>query len=105
MIVAAVGSITVTFDGSAVTIRRAGLPGVTLVGRGEHTIPIAQISAIQWKDAGRFTLGLFRLSVPGSQASTERTTIARDENAVPFGRKQQPQFEVLRKALQDAISQ
>lgn len=100
---------TVTFDGHAVTITRHG---DGFVPRGTRTIPIGQITAIRWKPASKWKgPGHLRFVLAGtvehrySQTAILKTDILKDENAVPFGHTQQPAFEALKDALEQAISQ
>lgn len=93
------------FDGHTVRLTRTmrGMPG-----RGEREIPIGQLAAVEWKPAGMVTDGFIRFVVAGVVAPRlrfgQQSNQARlDEWAVPFWRKQQPQFEVLRDALRAAI--
>lgn len=96
---------TVQFDGKIVTIRRAGSRlARSVFGSVEHTIPVTQIASVQWQAASWRAAGHIRFVVPGSQASTERTAPGRDENAILFGRGDQPAFEKLRDLVQDALS-
>jgi hypothetical protein len=105
MIEAAEGTTTITFNGKIVTISRKPRAGMSLVGAGDHTIPLASINSIEWKPAGRFSLGHIRFAVAGSQAGAQHTALNRDPNAVHFSRKSQPAFDKLRAAIQVALSQ
>jgi hypothetical protein len=40
---------TVEFDGDFVTIKRTGTLARMTVGKGDKRIPVAQITAVQWK--------------------------------------------------------
>lgn len=95
------------FDGQYVTITRNGFLARATHGRGDKNIPITAISAVQWKPAG-LTNGFIQLSIGGAdrQAAKGGRTMnaAKDENSVVFTKKQQPQFEVLRAALEQAIA-
>lgn len=108
MIEAASRSATVTFDGHAVTITRTKSGPV---GKGTQTIPVGQISAIRWKDAGRWSgAGHIRFILAGtmaprySQTAVFKTDVYKDPNAVTFSYKGQPQFEQLRTAINEAIA-
>lgn len=95
---------TVEFDGAAVTIRHGGW---SQFGRTVKRIPVRQITAVQWKDAGfvggfiQFTLGgaIERQSRYGQRVSDAR----KDENSVTFSVREQPVFERLRKAVEAAM--
>lgn len=99
----------VQFDGQHVTIARKGFLARATVGKGEKRLHIAQISGIQWKPAGPFVNGFIQFSVPGgnerrSAFGSQTATAAKDENSVVFTKKQQPNFEKLRAALDQAIA-
>ncbi len=95
------------FDGQYVTITRNGFLARATHGRGDKKIPTAAISAVQWKPAG-LTNGFIQLSIGGAdrQAAKGHRTMnaAKDENSVVFTKKQQPAFETLRAALEQAIA-
>lgn len=95
------------FDGQYVTITRNGFLARATHGRGDKKIPLTAISAVQWKPAG-LTNGFIQLSIGGAdrQAAKGGRTMnaAKDENSVVFTKKQQPQFEALRAALEQAIA-
>lgn len=95
------------FDGQYVTITREGFLARATHGRGDKKIPLTAISAVQWKPAG-LTNGFIQLSIGGAdrQAAKGGRTMnaAKDENSVVFTKKQQPQFEALRAALEQAIA-
>lgn len=95
------------FDGHYITITRNGFLARATHGRGDKNIPITAISAVQWKPAG-MTNGFLQLSIGGAdrQAAKGGRTMnaAKDENSVVFTKKQQPQFEALRAALEQAIA-
>jgi hypothetical protein len=96
------------FDGQYVTITRNGFLARATHGRGDKKIPITAISAVQWKPAG-ITNGFLQLSIGGAdrQAAKGGRTMnaAKDENSVVFTKKQQPAFEQLRTALEQAIAE
>jgi hypothetical protein len=97
----------VTFDGHTITINR---PKSGFVDRGTRTIPIAQVTAVQFKPAGMMTGGYIRFVIPGTlehrghRTGALQTDVLKDENAVPFGGKQQAQFEALKDAVENAIA-
>lgn len=99
---------TVVFDGRAVVIRRDGFKARASVGKGEKMIPLSSIQAVQFKPAGRMTNGFIQFTVPGgvesrSQFGTQTVDAVSDENSVVFTRKQMPEFEQLRDAVNSAI--
>ncbi|WP_405580695.1 DUF4429 domain-containing protein [Streptomyces sp. NBC_01092] len=99
----------VQFDGQFVTITRTGFGARLTVGKGEKRLHIAQISAVQWKPAGLMVNGFIQFTVPGgneqrSAFGSQTRSAVQDENSVVFTRKQQPEFEKLRAALDQAIA-
>jgi hypothetical protein len=79
------------------------------VGKGEKHIPVASISAVQWKPAGAFVNGFIQFTVAGgvehrSKPGSSTTDAAKDENSVLFTKKQMREFEDLRAAVQAAIT-
>lgn len=105
MIEASAFSVTATFDGEYVTIKR-GL--MSPVGKGETRLHVSQISAVRWKAAGMLG-GYIQFTVPGavtakSMGNTQRADARRDPHAVSFNSKQQPKFEELRAAVEAAIT-
>ncbi len=99
---------TISFDGQTITIERKGFNARVFVGGGEKRIPVASITAVQWKKAGltagfiQFTLagGIERRSRPGRTTSDA----LHDENSVTFHARQQPAFEPIRAAIDEAIA-
>jgi hypothetical protein len=95
---------TVEFDSATVTIRHGGW---SQFGKTVKRIPVRQITAVQWKDAGfvggfiQFTLGggIERQSRFGQRVSDAR----KDENSVTFSVREQPVFERLRQAVEAAM--
>jgi hypothetical protein len=97
-----------TFDGHTVTLRRKGYSR-SVTGKGERSIPVGQIAAVEWKPAGHVMDGFIRFVVPGTIAPRSKfgrqSDGARfDEWAVPFWRKSQGQFQTLRAAVEAAIA-
>jgi hypothetical protein len=94
---------SVRFDGQTITISRRPKPGMSLIGAGDTVIPLASVQSIEWKPAGRLSLGHIRFAVPGSQGAAASTPVNRDAHAVVFGRKHMPLFEKLRDTVQEAL--
>lgn len=99
---------TVIFDGAFVTIRRAGVLARTTVGKGEKRIPVASISAVQWKAPGVLVNGFIAFTLAGGNEAKSRfgrQTIdaASDENSVIVMKKHAPAFDELRAAVEAAI--
>lgn len=98
----------VTFDGIFVTILRKGFRARSVVGKGEKKIPLASITATQWKPAGAVVNGFIQFTIAGgverrSSFGKQTTDAGSDENSVVFTRKQMPAFEKLREAIDGAI--
>jgi hypothetical protein len=101
---------TVRFDGQVIEIVRKGLLARAIVGKGTKQIPLASITAVQFKPAGPFVNGFIQFTVSGgnegrSSFGRQTTDAAKDENAVVFHYKQRARFEELRDAVQAALSQ
>jgi hypothetical protein len=99
---------TVMFDGHFVSIRRTGFLARATVGKGEKRIPVASISAVQFKPAGAMVNGFIQFTLPGgnerrSKAGSQSTDAAKDENSVLFTKKQMPEFLALRDAIEQVI--
>lgn len=111
MIQASNTTTTVSFDGAVVTIDRQ--KGNGFLPAGARTIPLAQIAAIRWFDARgglRARGGYMRFVIAGtvekrySQTALVKTDLLKDENAVPFSHRQQPEFEKLKAAIDAALA-
>lgn len=94
------------FNGRSITIVREGFLARSLVGGGERSIPVSEITSVDWKKAG-FGLGFIRFTFAGSRETRGRvgsrpTAAQRDANAVTFVRRQQPAFEAIRAAIEAA---
>src|SRR3712207_6361491 len=101
---------TVTFDGDIVTIERTGFLARTSVGKGTKRIPVSSITAVQWKPAGGMVNGFISFTVGGgnearSRFGSQTLDASRDENSVVITKKQMPNFEQLRTAVQHALAQ
>ncbi len=80
------------------------------IGKGEKRIPISSIKAVQWKPAGPLVNGFIQFTVPGgrekrSAFGSQTSSAGKDENSVIFTRKQMPEFEKLRAAVEPALEQ
>lgn len=99
----------VSFDGKTVTITREGAAARATHGRGEKSIPLRQIAAVQFKPNSFATVGFIQFTIPGEMSNNRRKggrTIdaAKDENAVTFAKKVEPDFIALKTAVQDALA-
>jgi hypothetical protein len=100
---------TVRFDGEAITIVRKGFLARASVGKGEKQVPLANVTAVQFKPAGPLVNGFIQFTMPGgnegqSAFGRQTTDAARDENSVVFTYKQRKQFEHLRDVVQAALA-
>jgi hypothetical protein len=108
MIEATSSAATVRFDGQAVTIDR---PKAGFVDRGTRTIPIGQITAIQWKAPTALRGGYLKFLIAGTQerqynrSSMFMADVLKDPDAVLVGNRNKAAFEALRAAIEQAISQ
>jgi len=100
---------TVRFDGSFVTIVRRGFLARVSVGKGEKQIPVAALTAVQFKPAGPLVNGFIQFTVGGG--NERRSTFGRqtqdavhDENSVIFHYGQRRAFERLRDVVQAAMA-
>ncbi len=97
---------SVTLETDSVRIKHKGLANLLTAGaHGEKSIPIANITAVQFKAAGwvagyiQFTL-LGGLDRPGGAMEATK-----DENAVLFTKEQQPNFEALKAVVEKRMKQ
>ena len=95
----------VTFDGATVTITTKGFFGAATKGRGEKRIPISQITAVQFKPAGRVTQGHIGFTIPGgsekqSRAMRNNNQAWEDENSMTFLYGANGDFQALRDAVE-----
>ncbi|MEU6032022.1 DUF4429 domain-containing protein [Streptomyces tauricus] len=99
----------IQFDGQYVTITRKGFLARATIGKGEKRLHVSQIAAVQWKAAGPMVNGFIQFTMPGgnerrSAFGSQTSNAAKDENSVIFTKKQQPEFEKLRAALDAAVA-
>jgi len=93
-------------DADAVTIRRKGIMGFLGHGfKGDKRIPLASITAVQFKEAGLAVNGYLQLSVEGELAGKGGVMQAtRDENTVMFQRKANADFDAFRAELESRLA-
>jgi hypothetical protein len=101
---------TVIFDGDFVTIERTGFLARASVGKGTKRIPLPSVTAVQWKPAGGMVNGFIAFTVGGgnetrSRFGSQTVDAGRDENSVLITKKQMPDFEHLRSAVERAIAE
>ena len=98
---------TVEFDGRTITITRMGLLARSAVGKGSKQIPLPSMTAVQFKPATALVYGYIEFTLPGgseirSRAGHATKDQAHNENAVVFTKKQMPEFEGLKLAIDEA---
>lgn len=98
----------VTFDGKVVTITREGFGGRVSHGRNRKDFPVSRVSGVQLRPNSLMSAGYFALTLPGAQEGTRKhgggaRDAVKDENAVVFGKRSQPEFEALRDAILRAL--
>jgi len=98
---------TIEFDGRSVTIKRKGMLARVTSGKGEKQIPLASITAVQWKPAGAMVDGFIQFALAGAiesegRAGSATSNAGKYENSVLFTKRQMPQFEELRRAIEMA---
>lgn len=99
----------ITFDGKIITISREGAAARFQHGRGDKMLPIKHIAGVQLKPVSRMTVGYIQFTVPGELSNNKnkghRTIDAgKDENAVLFLKKQEPDFVAMRDAIVQALA-
>ena len=99
---------TVLFDRDFISIERKGFLARASVGKGSKRIPLASVTAVQWKPAGATVNGFIQFTLSGgnerrSRFGSQTTDAASDENSVVFTKKQMGDFEELRAAVESAI--
>lgn len=98
----------VAFDGQLVTIRREGMFARSTVGKGEKRIPVASITAVQWKAPTALNHGFISFTIAGgiekkSRFGSQYVDASTDENSVVVKKKDRAAFEELRAAIEAAI--
>lgn len=91
------------------TLKVGGFLGTMTRGKSEKRLPISQISSVQFKPAGKITRGYISFTMPGAQEKQSRATknVQRaweDENSMVFLSDANKDFEILRDAVESAIS-
>lgn len=92
------------FDGSLVTITRKGIGN-----KGQKSIPLRSVGAIQIRPATMLVNGFIQLSIAGEVSRSSGGVgrlqdAANDENAVIFTKKQTPDIEAFRDAVNAALA-
>jgi hypothetical protein len=97
---------SVELDDHQIVIRRKGIANKITQGfQGDKSIPLRSITAVQFRPAGSLMAGCIQFTIIGGQEFRGGMLQATmDENAVLFTREQQPAFEHLRRAVEEAVS-
>jgi hypothetical protein len=87
----------VTLHDDQLIIRRKGVANILTQGfQGEKSIPLRNITAVQFRSAGAMMAGYIQFTIMGGREFRGGMGEAtRDENAVLFERKQEPAFQQL----------
>lgn len=98
----------VSFDGRTVTITRNGFVARTTHGHSTKTLPLSQIAGVQLRRTSIVSFGSIEFTVPGGRENNSRLgrqskDASKNENAVQFTQKTQPQFEALHAAITEAL--
>jgi hypothetical protein len=99
----------VEFDGTYVTITRKGFLARASVGKGEKRIPLGAINSVQWKPPGALVNGYIQFETAGGGGTraafgSQTKQAGHDENSVIVTKKQGPEFERLRAAVEQALA-
>lgn len=100
---------SVIFDGKVLRILRKGKLARMTVGKGEKTIPINSITAVQWKEPGGLVNGYIQFTVAGgveSRSKVGRQTVAaaQDENSIVLRKGKSSEMAELRDAVMNEIN-
>lgn len=95
---------TVWLDDDQIRIRHRGVANLMTQGaHGEKTIPLRNITAVQFKQAG-WTAGYIQFTLVGGIDRPGGVLEAtKDENAVLFIKEQQPLFEQLKSTVEERV--
>jgi len=87
-----------------IRIKKHGLGGLWQGGawKGEEEFPIASVTTIGWRDAGRFKEGYIQFVVSGG---VDQRDPYHDQKAVIFAKRNQPKFEAARALVEQRRKQ
>lgn len=93
--------------GNKIIIKRKGMLAKMTQGlKGDKEILVKQISSIQFKKAGSLTNGYIQFAFSGGKEDQGGLFDAtKDENTVMFNKKQMPDFEKLKQAVEQKIEE
>lgn len=100
----------IEFDGQFVKIIRTKFVSRITVGKGQKTIPISSITAVQFKPAGWIMTGYIQFTLGGGNEvratfGSQTLDAVLDENSVTFDPSKREEFLKLRDAVESAISE
>ena len=100
----------IEFDGQFVKIIRTRFVSRITVGKGQKTIPISSISAVQFKPSGWIFNGYISFTLAGAnevraEFGSQTITAGRDENSVTFDLSKRKEFLKLRDLVESAIAE
>ena len=97
---------SVTVDAECVQIKHKGIANLLTAGaHGEKSIPIANITAVQFKAAG-WVAGYIQFTLLGGlDRPVGAMEATKDENSVLFTKQQQPNFEALKAEVEKRMKQ
>jgi len=92
---------TVWIEGDAVLIKY----GVLYYGfLGTKRVPVSNITSVNWKDPGDWTVGFLELSILGEKAASPYASPnVQHQNRLSFERAELPKFAALRDWIQERI--
>lgn len=95
----------IVYDDKKIIIKRKGFMAFAAHGiKGDKTIPIKNITSIQFKETVRFGRGFIQFSVLGGrEAKGGLMQAAYDENTVFFNFKQQEDFKKFKEHIENKI--
>ncbi len=99
----------VTFDGTFVTISRKGFVARSTIGGGDKHIPLAAVSAVQYKAPSAMFNGALEFSLAGANETKSKfgknnQQASQNENAVIMRKSALAEFDALVAAINAAIA-
>ena len=99
---------TAMFDGHFLHITRKGALARGSVGKGNKSIPIGSVTAVQWKEPGAMVNGFIQFSLTGgnelrSKFGKQTINAVGDENSIILRKGKSEEMAELRTAVMEAI--
>ncbi len=95
----------VDFDGASILIsRKGGMAHLTQGLKGDKTIPVGNITSVQFKAANFLTNGYIQFATGASESRGGLVEATKDENTVVFTKRMQTSFEELRGAVEVSLA-